>query len=60
MHMAEAKSPEPSKRQTSASTYNDLIKEVARRNEEGQKAARKIRTAREKEQMATRRQWERL
>jgi hypothetical protein len=57
--MAEPKSPEP-KRTTSASTYNDLVKEVARRNEEGQKAARKIRTAREKEQLATRRQWERL
>ncbi len=57
--MAEAKSPEP-KRPTSASIYNDLIKEVARRNEESQKAARKIRTAREREQLATRRRWERL
>jgi len=57
--MAEPKTPEP-KRTTSAATYNDLLKEVARRNEEGQKAARKIRTAREKEQLATRRAWERL
>lgn len=57
--MAEPKSAE-SKPTTSGSTYNDVIKEIARRNEEGQKEGRKRRAAREKEQLATRRQWERL
>jgi hypothetical protein len=57
--MAEPKSPEP-KRTTSSATYNDVIKEIARRNDEGQKEGRKRRAAREKEQLATRRAWERL
>ena len=57
--MADSSSPTPP-RTTSPATYNDMIKEVARRNEEGQKAARKLRAAREKEQLARRRQWERL
>jgi hypothetical protein len=41
-------------------TFGDVTKEIARRNEEAQKAARIRRTAREKEQIALRRQWERL
>jgi hypothetical protein len=41
-------------------TFSDVTKEIARRNEEAQKAARIRRTAREKEQIALRRQWERL
>jgi hypothetical protein len=57
--MAESSSPTPP-RTTSPATYNEVIKEVARRNEEGQKAARKRRAVREKEQLARRRQWERL
>ncbi len=43
-----------------SSSFSDLTKEVARRNEEAQKIARVSRTAREKEQMALRRRWERL
>lgn len=41
-------------------TFGDVTKEIARRNEEAQKAARARRTAREREQLALRRQWERL
>jgi hypothetical protein len=55
--MAEPSSP-GAKRTTA--TFSDVTKEIARRNDEAQKAARTRRTAREKEQIARRRQWERL
>jgi hypothetical protein len=41
-------------------SFSDVTKEIARRNDEAQKAARIRRTAREQEQIAMRRQWERL
>jgi hypothetical protein len=40
--------------------FSDVTKEIARRNEEAQKEARKKRAARESEQIAVRRRWERL
>ncbi len=55
------KSNEPNPEQPkSTATFGDVTKEIARRNEEAQKAARVRRTAREQEQLARRRQWERL
>jgi hypothetical protein len=57
--MVDPNRPGP-KRSTSEAAFNDLTKEIARRNEEAQKAGRKRRAAREKDQLALRRQWERL
>jgi hypothetical protein len=57
--MVEPNSP-GRKQPPSVASFNDVTKEVARRNDEAQKLARKKRTAREKEQMAVRRSWERL
>jgi hypothetical protein len=57
--MAQRHTPEP-KPATSTPTFGDVTREIARRNEEAQKAARVRRTAREKEQIATRRRWEQL
>jgi hypothetical protein len=57
--MVEPNSPAP-KRSTSETAFGDVKKEVARRNDEAQKAARKRRAVREKEQIAVRRLWERL
>ncbi len=51
--------PDPEKPKPTA-TFGDVTKEVARRNEAAQKQARVKRTAREREQIAIRRQWERL
>ena len=47
-------------RSTSEAAVNEVKKEIARRNEEAQKAGRKRRAAREKEQLANLRKWERL
>lgn len=44
------------RRSTSDATFTDLKKEIARRNEETQKAARKVRNAREQEQIRRRRE----
>lgn len=56
-----AKSDQPTSETPKASvSFSDVTKEIARRNEEAQKAARIKRTAREQEQIAMRRQWERL
>jgi hypothetical protein len=55
---AEPNSPGPG-RSTSEAAVNELKKEVARRNDEAQKEARKKRSAREQEQVARRRKWER-
>ena len=57
--MADPKSADR-KQPASDASFSDVTKEVARRNEEAQKLARKKRAAREKEQMAVRRSWERL
>ena len=57
--MAEPTSPGPG-RSTSEAALNDLTKRIARRNEETQKAGRGLRAAREKQQLARRRKWDRL
>jgi len=56
--MADANTP-GSGRSTSEAALNEVKREVARRNEEAHKAARKLRTAREKKQLAERRKWDR-
>jgi hypothetical protein len=56
--MAESNTPGPG-RSTSEAALNEVKKEVARRNEEAHKAARKLRAAREKRQLAQRRKWDR-
>lgn len=43
-------------RSTSEAAFNEIRKEVARRNEEAHQRARKLRTAREREQILMRRQ----
>jgi hypothetical protein len=57
--MVEANSSGPG-RSTSEAAINELKKEIARRNEEAQTAARKKRAAREKEHLANLRKWDRL
>lgn len=57
--MAESSSPGPG-RSTADGALSEVKKEVARRNEEAHKAARKLRVAREKEQLARRRNLDRL
>jgi hypothetical protein len=52
-------SPGPG-RSTSEAAVNKLKRQIARRNEEAQKAGRRKRTAQEKEQLANLRKWERL
>jgi hypothetical protein len=47
-------------RSTAEAAVNELKKEVARRNEEAQKAARKKRAARDRERLAIKRKWELL
>lgn len=42
-------------RSTSGAAFSDLTKEIARRNDEAHKAARKLRSAREREQVLRRR-----
>jgi hypothetical protein len=55
--MAEPNGPGPG-RSTSDAAFNELKKQIARRNEEAHKAARKRRVEREQEQIARRRKWE--
>ncbi len=57
--MAERQKPEP-KSSASTASFADVTREIARRNDEAQKIARTKRAAREREQIAARRQWERL
>jgi len=52
--MAESTRPGPG-RSTSEAALNEVKKRIARRNEETQKAARRLRAVREKEQLALRR-----
>jgi hypothetical protein len=57
--MAKSDQPNPGQPKPTA-TFGDLTKEIARRNDEAQRAARVKRDAREREQIARRREWERL
>jgi hypothetical protein len=57
--MAKSNHSQPEQAKSTAS-FSDVTKEIARRNDEAQKAARARRAAREREQLALRRQWERL
>jgi hypothetical protein len=59
MAMTESSSPGPG-RSTADAALRELKKQVARRNEEAHKAARKLRAAREKEQLERRRKLDRL
>jgi hypothetical protein len=43
-------------RSTSAAAFDDVRKEIARRNEQAHQKARKLRAAREREQIRARRQ----
>ena len=52
--MAEGNKPGPG-RSTADAAFNELKKEIARRNEEAHKAARKLRTEREQKKLAERR-----
>jgi hypothetical protein len=47
-------------RSTAAASFDDLRKEIAQRNEQASQKARKLRAARDREQMRARRQWELL
>ncbi len=57
--MVEPDLPGPG-RSTSEAAVAEVKKQIARRNEEAQKAGRKKRTAREKEQLANLRKWTQL
>jgi hypothetical protein len=57
--MAESTRPGPG-RSTSEAALSELKKRIARRNEETQKAARRLRALREKEQLALRLKRDRL
>jgi hypothetical protein len=47
-------------RSTAAVAFDELRKEIAQRNELATQKARKLRAARDQEQIRTRRQWELL
>lgn len=57
--MAESRNPGPG-RSTADEALREVKKQVALRNEEAHKAARKLRAAREKERVARRRELDRL
>ena len=57
--MAEPQTPGPG-RSTSEAAFNEIRKQIAHRNEEAHKAARKLRIARDREQIAERRRTDRL
>jgi F0F1-type ATP synthase assembly protein I len=57
--MVEPSRPGPG-RSTSEAAITELKKEIASRNEEAQKAARKKRASREKEHLANLRKWNEL
>ena len=56
--MADSTSPGPG-RSTSEAAFNEVTREVARRNDEAHKAAQKLRAEREKRRIAERRKWDR-
>ena len=47
-------------RSTATVAFDDLRKEIAQRNEQASQKARKLRAARDREQILARRQWELL
>jgi len=47
-------------RPTPTASFDALRKEIAKRNEEAQQKARKVRSAREHEQVVMRRRWDAL
>jgi hypothetical protein len=55
---AELQSPGPG-RSTADAAFDEVKKEIARRNEQAHKAARKARIAREQQHLALRREWDR-
>ena len=55
--MADSSRPGPG-RSTSDAAVSELKKEIARRNEDAQKAARKLRAERERKLLAQRREWD--
>jgi hypothetical protein len=55
--MAESSRPGPG-RSTSEAAFNEIKREVARRNEEAHKAAQKLRAERDKRRIAERRKWD--
>ena len=57
--MAKSDQPDPVQPKPTA-TFGEVTKEIAKRNDEAQRAARIRRDAREREQIARRREWERL
>lgn len=57
--MAQSSTPGPG-RSTADAALNEVKKQVALRNEEAHKAARKLRAEREKKQLARRRELDRL
>ncbi len=57
--MVDSSAPGPG-RSTSEAAVREIKKQIARRNEEIQKAARKQRAARDKEQRLRRRKWDQL
>ena len=57
--MSESSRPAPG-RSTADEALNEVKKQVALRNEEAHKAGRKLRAARDKEQLARRRKLDRL
>lgn len=56
--MEESSQPGPG-RSTAEAAVTDLKKEIARRNEAAQRAARKLRAERERQLLAQRREWDR-
>lgn len=56
--MAEPLGPGPG-RSTADAAFNEIKREVARRNEEAHKAAQKLRAERDKRRIAERRKWDR-
>ncbi|MGZ4195814.1 MAG: hypothetical protein ACXVFQ_05345 [Solirubrobacteraceae bacterium] len=57
--MVEPRSPGPG-RSTSEAAITEVKKQIARRNDEAHKAARKKRASREKEHLANLRKWNQL
>lgn len=54
--MAESSNPGPG-RSTAEAAFNEVKREVARRNEQTHKAAQKLRAEQEKRRIAQRRKW---
>lgn len=57
--MVEPSTPGPG-RSTSEAAFNEIRKQVARRNEDAHKVARKLRNERDQEKVARNRRWELL